>query len=261
MKDQVVLSIITISYNSAGDGLERTIASIVEQKDNSPLIEYIVIDGGSTDDSHEIYSRYRSRIDFFTSERDKGISDAFNKGVRAANGKYLWFINAGDYPSSGSMSYMLSALQSEPEGILYGDMYWVKSDGEQLELRAAEDYAKKINYVMPFMHPSTIVSSEVFESIGLFDSRLKRAMDYDLLLRAYRYGFRAKKLNRVLSHMTAGGVHDVDYGKTVFEVFKVAYFSNSGLVKPFMAMIYTYLCQRSPIFNSIKRLLRAGYER
>jgi glycosyltransferase involved in cell wall biosynthesis len=79
VKDRIVLSVITISYNSAGDGLERTIASIVEQKDNNPLIEYLVIDGGSTDDSHEIYSRYRSRIDFFTSERDKGISDAFNR--------------------------------------------------------------------------------------------------------------------------------------------------------------------------------------
>lgn len=258
MKDKIVLSIVTISYNSAADGLEKTISSIVDQKKDNSQIEYVVIDGGSTDDSHNIYDAFRPQFDFFVSERDKGISDAFNKGVKAATGRYIWFINSGDYPSEGALSYMVSALSGESEGIIYGDMYWIEADGEIKELLAAEDYERKINYVMPFMHPSTIVSREVFNSVGLFDNRLKRAMDYDLIIRAYKYGYRAKKVNRTLSHMTAGGVHDLDYKKTVFEVFKVAYFSNGELAKSFVAMIYTYLCQRSTLFNFIKRAVRTA---
>lgn len=254
--DEVVLSIVTISYNSSGDGLEKTISTIVDQKLDNPLIEYIVIDGGSTDDSFGVYEKFRSSIDFFVSERDQGISDAFNKGVRAASGKYIWFVNAGDYPSDGALSYMLSILSSASDGIVYADMYWVELDGEQRTLLAAENYESKINYVMPFMHPSTIVSAEVFKSVGLFDLRLKRAMDYDLFIRAYKYGYRARKINKVISHMSAGGVHDLDYHKTVYEVFKVAYFSNSSFIKSFLAMVYTYLCQKSPVFIFVKTKLR-----
>lgn len=256
MKDQIILSVVTISYNSAEDGLEKTISKIVGQKKDNMLIEYIVIDGGSTDNSHNIYEKFRSEINYFVSEKDKGISDAFNKGVRAATGKYIWFINAGDYPSEDALPYMVSTLSGESEGIFYGDMYWVEASGKSIELLASEDYERKINYVMPFMHPSTVMSREVFSSVGLFDIRLKRAMDYDLIVRAYKYGFRAKKINRTISHMTAGGVHDLDYKKTVFEVFKIAYFSNGELTKSFLAMIYTYLCQRSPLFNFVKEKLR-----
>lgn len=86
-------SIITITYN-AGKVLEPTIRSIVEQ--DYPEIEYLIIDGASTDDTLAIAEKYRDRINYLVSERDKGLYDAMNKGLQAATGDYVWFMNAGD---------------------------------------------------------------------------------------------------------------------------------------------------------------------
>ena len=87
------LSIITINYNSAGD-LERTIKSVVEQSWSE--YEFIIIDGGSSDESINIINRYINRINYYVSEPDKGIFNAMNKGIKKASGEYLLMLNAGD---------------------------------------------------------------------------------------------------------------------------------------------------------------------
>jgi glycosyltransferase involved in cell wall biosynthesis len=247
-----LLSIVTISFNSLNDGLEQTLCSVIDSKNKSNEIEYIVIDGGSTDGSSELYERYNDQIDVMLSEKDKGISDAFNKGVMLASGKFIWFINSGDYLNENALEIILDSLKITSSDILFGDMYWVEPNKEALLLVAKSTYKEKIKYVMPFMHPSTIVSKQVFNKIGLFDLRLKRAMDYDLFLRAHLYGFIAEKIDVPFSFMVAGGTHDVAYHKTVREVMKISTFSGSGFIKAFSWMMYTYLCQKSPLFNIIK---------
>ncbi|MCP1505543.1 glycosyltransferase involved in cell wall biosynthesis [Pseudomonas marginalis] len=248
----MILSIVTIAYNSERFGLEKTLHSVISEIDSNPDVEYVVIDGASTDGSSEIYNRYLDRIDFFSSEKDKGISDAFNKGVRHSAGKYIWFVNSGDYLVEGAILSVLNILRVADEDIFYGDMYWVSGVGKSTLLVASKNYEKKISYVMPFMHPSTLVSREVFEAVGIFDIRLKHAMDYDLFLRAHKYGFKAKKIDMALSSMTAGGVHDTKYHKTVYEVFRVSFLSGGGLIMALGAMVYTYLCQRSATFRAFK---------
>jgi len=121
----MILSIVTIAYNSERFGLEKTLHSVISEIDSNPDVEYVVIDGASTDGSSEIYNRYLDRINFFSSERDKGISDAFNKGVRHSAGKYIWFVNSGDYLVEGAISSVLNILRVAHEDIFYGDMYWV----------------------------------------------------------------------------------------------------------------------------------------
>ncbi|NMZ42809.1 glycosyltransferase family 2 protein [Pseudomonas proteolytica] len=252
----IFLSIVTIAYNSKMLGLETTLRSVISGIDSNPEVQYVVIDGASTDGSSEVYIQYADRIDFFSSEKDKGISDAFNKGVKCSAGKYIWFVNSGDYLVEGVMSSVLEILKGADEDVFFGDMYWVGEAGDTTLLVANSNYERKINYVMPFMHPSTLVSRKVFEAVGLFDIRLKHAMDYDLLLRAHKYGFKAKKIDMALSSMAAGGVHDTKYHKTVYEVFKISFLSGGGVVKALSAMVYTYLCQRSAIFRVIKDFFR-----
>ena len=87
-----LFSIITVTYNAV-DTLERTIRSVISQREH---IEYIIIDGGSTDGTQEIVDVYKSYISYFVSEKDSGIYDAMNKGLKAATGEYVWFLNAGD---------------------------------------------------------------------------------------------------------------------------------------------------------------------
>lgn len=251
------LSIITIAYNAYNDGLEKTIKSINNQKKEN--VEYVLIDGGSKDKSHEIYEKYKDCFNYFVSEKDNGISDAFNKGVLASKGEYVWFVNAGDYLNDSAVENVLRFIERHTESIIYGDMYWV--DEEQVSLLTpSSDYEKNIKYVMPFLHPSTIVKRKLFSDVGYFDLNLKRAMDYDLFLRGYLSSHKAIKIDYPLAYMTAGGVHDNDYLKTLKEVREVSIRNGGSNVFASLALIYTYLNKKSKIFryvkDNIKRILK-----
>jgi glycosyltransferase involved in cell wall biosynthesis len=247
------LSIITIAYNAYNEGLEQTIKSVIEQKNEN--IEYILIDGGSNDDSYRIYEKYNNHFDYFLSESDKGISDAFNKGVMSSKGDYIWFLNAGDYLNTGSVERVLDFLSHNDESIIYGDMFWV-DEKETTLLCPSSNYQKKIRYIMPFLHPSTVVNKGLFDDVGYFDINLKRAMDYDLLLRGYLASHRAIKIGYPLAYMTAGGVHDEDYFETLKEVRNISIKNGSNPILSSVAMVYTYLNKKSRLFFYIKEHLR-----
>ncbi|MEZ9718567.1 glycosyltransferase family 2 protein [Vibrio cyclitrophicus] len=247
------ISIITIAFNAYSDGLEKTIESVVKQKNDS--IEYIIIDGGSNDLSHDVYKKYHESVDYFISEKDKGISDAFNKGVRASKGDYIWFLNAGDYLNDYAVEHVENFIEKHQQSIIYGDMFWVENRKISL-LCPSESYEDKIRYVMPFLHPSTIVKKTIFQDVGYFDTSLKRAMDYDLLVRAYLSQHRAIKIDFPLAFMTAGGVHDSDYLKTLKEVMHVSTRNGAKRYIALLALIYTYLNKKSDFFVFIKKKLR-----
>ena len=122
-----LVSIITITYNAAAT-LERTIESIERQ--DYDRIEYIVIDGASTDGTLQIIQRHMSGISYMISERDSGLYDAMNKGMAAATGDYLWFVNAGDEIfASDTVSRMMAA---EPDAdVYYGDTVMTDMQGPE----------------------------------------------------------------------------------------------------------------------------------
>jgi len=250
------ISIITISFNAYAEGLEKTIKSVIAQKNS--FVEYLIIDGGSTDLSHKLYDKYRNYFDYFVSEKDSGISDAFNKGVKAANGDYIWFLNAGDHLNIGAISNVLELIQDDKSSIIYGDMYWNES-GKISLLTPAHDYERKIKYVMPFLHPSTVVKKEIFADVGYFDLKLKRAMDYDWLLRGYLASHRAVKIDYPLAYMTAGGIHDSDYLKTLKEVRSVSIKHGGNYLLATLALIYTYLNKKSSVFLFLKEKIKVVF--
>jgi glycosyltransferase involved in cell wall biosynthesis len=253
MQNNKVISIVTIAFNAHDEGLEETVLSVIHQKKTQ--VEYLVIDGASQDNSSLVYEKYMSDFDLFISEKDRGISDAFNKGVRHASGQYIWFVNAGDKLADGAVESVLQFIANRSVDIIFGNMVWVDEIGDTL-LEPSANYQSKIKYVMPFLHPATIMSREIFNTVGYFDLRLKRAMDYDIAIRAHLVGFKANKLEKTLAFMSAGGVHDADYLATLKEVFRVSFFSGANIFLSACALVYTYLNKKSKLFVAIKKLLR-----
>lgn len=138
MANNPLLSIITITYQ-AGPFLERTLKSVAAglgSQVNGEDVEYLIIDGGSTDETLSIAERYRPMVSKIVSERDKGLYDAMNKGLRLATGKYLWFLNAGDEAMDRhTLQNLLQAFQSNAD-VYYSDALMVREDGTEVGLRS-----------------------------------------------------------------------------------------------------------------------------
>src|SRR5688500_16281265 len=122
---KVKLSIITINFNNK-PGLEQTIRSV--QAQNSDQIEYLIIDGNSTDGSRELIETNNEIVNYWVSEPDNGIYDAMNKGIKQATGDYLMFLNSGDYLLEHStIQNCFDFIEKNPGAeIYYGDIFWVK---------------------------------------------------------------------------------------------------------------------------------------
>ena len=178
-----LISVVTIVYNGERH-LEQTIRSVVGQSYGN--IEYILVDGGSTDGTLDIIRKYEDRIDYWISEPDRGISDAMNKGTRLATGDIVAHLHADDYyPDESVVSSVHGAFVDHKEaGWLTGGMYLVNTAGDRTaEIRVRKysyDRLKKANIIL---HPATFVRREAFEKVGAFDLSYRYAMDYDLWLR------------------------------------------------------------------------------
>ncbi|MDE5678407.1 glycosyltransferase family 2 protein [Phocaeicola sp.] len=132
MKTNPLISVVTVSYNAVST-IEQTILSVVRQ--TYPHIEYIIIDGGSTDGTVEVIKKYADRIAYWVSEPDKGIYDAMNKGIKVATGEWINFMNCGDYFAGNDVLQKVFS-NNIPQGktFLYGDIYVFRPDGKQVLL-------------------------------------------------------------------------------------------------------------------------------
>lgn len=163
------LSIITINYNNA-NGLQKTIQSVVEQTYND--IEYIVVDGGSTDGSVEVIQTYQNSITKSVSEKDNGIYNAMNKGIAMATGNYLLFLNSGDvFTSKNTLQDCISQTNFKDD-IIYGDYKF--ENGEKIYPDVISPY-----YFMrsSLPHQSTFFHQSVFEKMGVYDESYKICAD------------------------------------------------------------------------------------
>lgn len=216
------VSIITPSYNS-GKYIEETIKSVLDQ--NYKSIEYIIIDGGSTDGSLDIIKRYEKDIDYWVSEPDEGISDAFNKGIKASRGDIIGIINAGDRYTGEAVNTAVKILQENPEfDFVYGDLLYADEKGNpQFLMKGDRSYQKKIQYTMPALnHPTVFMKRFVYESYGLFDISYKLAMDYEFLLRITHCGKKGIYIENTLAMMILGGISYARYYEGYKEVYKAS---------------------------------------
>jgi GT2 family glycosyltransferase len=218
---QPKVSLITVVLNG-GDALLRAFESVFAQTYGA--IDYIVIDGGSSDGSVDLIKHHDGRIAYWISEPDRGISDAFNKGIAAAGGDYVGLLNADDWLSPDQIENAVRALQSSGAGFAFGDLMYHAPDGTPLHLiRGDPNYAATIESRMPALsHPTMLARKVVFDTIGGFDPRYRVAMDYDWALRAHRAGFTGVHANGVLAHMSLAGTSDRQFVRGLSEVRTIA---------------------------------------
>lgn len=173
------VSIITVNFNNA-QGLYKTIRSVINQ--NCTDFEYIVIDGGSTDDSIKIIQDHSERINYWISEADRGIYHAMNKGILASSGAYLQFLNSGDWFTSDSV--LKKVMESGfNEDILYGDINYEFDDGSIKAARIGnEEYITMAYfYRHMFPHQASFIKRELFSS-EMYDETLKIIADWKFFI-------------------------------------------------------------------------------
>ena len=208
----MTLSIITINYNNA-EGLRKTLASVASQTYSH--IEHIIVDGGSTDGSVEILEAYpqplpkgRGEITegkfptqnpahkvIWFSEKDNGIYNAMNKGIRMATGDYIEILNSGDMLFDAHVTQrmtvhleQINSQHEEPIGILYGNMIKVNAAGEVVGRSGYTECSLRQFYSSTLNHDCAYIRKDLFEEYGLYDENLKIVSDWKWYLQAIGLG-------------------------------------------------------------------------
>lgn len=200
------ISIITVSFNSALT-IEDTIKSVLAQSNVD--LEYIIIDGGSTDNTLEIVNKYKDKIAKIISEPDKGIYDAMNKGIRMATGEVVGIINSDDfYEHNTVLDEVANCFESSKIDACYGNIKYVDRQDTEKQVRfwkAGNYEKKKLNsgWIMP--HPAFFVRKEVYDRFGLFNLDFRIAADYELMFRFLKNNIEIQYLDSTLVCMREGG--------------------------------------------------------
>ena len=207
------ISVITVCFNAVTTIADaaRSVVSQTSSSDFTFEIEYIVVDGGSTDGTTESLEPFRKRIDVFISEPDNGIYDAMNKGIKAATGDVVAILNADDvYASTDVLARVADTFRETDAEAVYGDLHYVDANDLTQVLRrwrsgAFRPGAFRRGWMPP--HPALFVTRSCYERWGLFTLALRSAADYELMLRfIHRHGMTLAYLPETLVLMRAGGV-------------------------------------------------------
>jgi glycosyltransferase involved in cell wall biosynthesis len=218
-----LVSIITVCRN-AGNTIADTIASIRSQ--DYPRIEHLIIDGASSDSTPARLAADPPNPGWWISEPDRGISDAFNKGLAAAQGDIIGILNADDQYTSGAVRRAVTALQGAPTaGWAFGGCDFTLDGAVVLHQDGDPGYASVIDRTMPLVnHPTMFVRRACYQQAGLFRTDLRLAMDYDLVLRFHRSGFRGVCLTQTQARMALGGMSSRHILAAYAEASRVARF-------------------------------------
>lgn len=205
------LSIITVNLNN-GSGLEQTIQSVVSQTNRD--FEYIVIDGGSKDNSMEVIHQYAKRINFWVSEPDKGIYNAMNKGIEKAKGDYCLFLNSADTLVDEHVLQDIEAYFGKAD-ILYGDMIGTSPTRETvMTFPNSPNFNYMLRNTLP--HQSSFIRRSALYKGGLYDESLYISSDWKFFLNAIcKYNFSTMHMDRVISKCDYRGISSEEKNKKI----------------------------------------------
>ncbi|SOD19854.1 glycosyltransferase family 2 protein [Pedobacter xixiisoli] len=199
---QLKISIITVNYNHA-EGLAETIASVAGQ--SYAEIEHIVIDGGSTDSSTDVIESNRHHLAYAVSEKDKGVFDAMNKGIKQATGDYLLFVNSGDKLATEHVINNCVAYGFDKD-LIIADMVFV-NEGQRRDWKPEHLLTFDLFYFYGIPHPSTFIKKELFDLVGLYDDELKIVSDWKFFLLAVcKHNCSYKRIDITVSEFIEGGI-------------------------------------------------------
>jgi glycosyltransferase involved in cell wall biosynthesis len=182
-----LVSIVTPSYNQA-PFLEQTMQSVLEQ--DYPRLEYIVVDGGSTDSSVEVIKKYADRLAYWISEKDSGQGEAINKGFVRANGEILAWLNSDDYYMRNTISVAVSCFEQNPDVVMvYGDMLAVNGDGQTINVLKYKQLSMEDLLCFQIIgQPSVFFRRSALEKVGRLDPTFHFMLDHHLWIRLAQLG-------------------------------------------------------------------------
>lgn len=193
-----LLSVVTAVLNRK-DLLARNIESVLSQ--GYAKTEHIIIDGGSTDGTLDVLKKYDDRIAYWVSEPDGGIFDAMNKGVALARGNYIHLLNSDDYYCAGALTRVASEVSLARSDVIFGDYIFVVDDvGLERRIHVTTD----VHNGMTIGH-ALFIARNVYERIGLYDTRYRYSGDLDFALRMRNAGMRFSRIDQALQYFTSGG--------------------------------------------------------
>lgn len=233
------ISLITVTRN-AQNTIGRCIDSVITQ--NYSNLEYIVIDGASTDDTLQIVRQYDRIISHLVSEPDAGIYDAMNKGIGLATGDVIGILNADDYFAADDvLSSIESAFDSSCSAIVYGNLNYLKPGGKLLRKWKSGSYRHGLfNWGWMPPHPAFYCKRSVFEKLGYYDLAFGTAADYELMLRFLHLNkMNANYVNKTFVNMTIGGASNRNFTNR-FRAWKYDFkaMGKNGVVFPLLCVIF-----------------------
>lgn len=242
-----LISVVTVSYNAVTT-IEQTILSVVNQSYNN--IEYIIIDGGSTDGTVDIIKKYADKIAYWISEPDGGIYYAMNKGINVATGEWVHFRNCGDFFfNSYSLEKMFSSVVDNDVMILHGDCRVVYSKGfkDRQPPMLYQSYKKG----MPIFHPSTFVRREYHVKYP-FNLKYKSSSDYEFIYNAMKRNSKLEYRSVIISiYNAAEGFSVSNWEMALKEEWDWKY--PSFLFKDYLCLLYIFILKlKKWIINKIK---------
>jgi glycosyltransferase involved in cell wall biosynthesis len=199
--ERPLVSVITVVYNGAKT-IEQTIASVANQ--SYPNVEYIIIDGGSTDGTLEIIKGYAASIDAWVSRSDSGMYYAMNEGLARGTGELIGIINGDDWYERDAIEIAVREfLASDRHTVIYGITRYYDERGRDLDMILSYDHRKLPTRMIN--HPACFIPKTLYQRFGTFDTTYRVAADYDLLLRFYRHGVPFRHVESILANFRHGG--------------------------------------------------------
>jgi glycosyltransferase involved in cell wall biosynthesis len=220
MKDRPLISVITVVFNGV-DYLEQAILSVVSQSYDN--IEYIIVDGGSTDGTLDIIRRYEEKIAYWVSEPDEGLFDAMNKGIKKASGDFIGILNADDWYEPGIITQVVDKINNRCSSgyvVFYCDYYHYD---EELSVESKVKRYSTMKYWkgMSISHQSMFIARGVYEELGFYDLAYRLASDYDFLLRMVGAGVEFVKIDTHGVNFRRGGESTMKMNRSIREASKI----------------------------------------
>ncbi len=237
-------TIITVCYNSE-EFIKQTIESVLYQTYKN--FEYIIVDGGSSDETLNIIKSYEPKFDGrlrWISEPDGGIYDAMNKGILLAKGKWIGIINSDDWYEQEAISMIANLFSSNNDiQLIHGKIRIIDFNNNFKKIVGGLEDVKRLSYkdFMPICHPSSFVRIDVYNKLGLFNQQYKIAADYDFVMRCVEDKINIRYIDEIICNFRDGGISNTNWKKSLKESLIIKKIYDNSRIIPYITFLRSYL--------------------